>query len=256
MKWWDISFCISSSVKDWRESWNGMCPSPNRYRVWNSFFFALTWTIWESRNSVVFRGKAASLFNAVDSVRFRIVWWFKNFGRGFKDDITLLLLDVKERCVDSKPDKVTTKSVWAPPLIDDLTFNVDGSTIGNPGMAGIRGVLRDASGKILCLFSSSIEITDPISSEVIAIQRACNLIIFNQLLADRNITIISDSKAAVSWVNGEGFGSLKLVNVVYVIRQTLHLLTMLSVSFMPRSSNSLADSLAKASSGLHRERLK
>ncbi|KAK3221733.1 hypothetical protein Dsin_008758 [Dipteronia sinensis] len=99
------------------------------------------------------------------------------------------------------------------------------------------------------LVSSSIGITDSISSEVIAIQRACNLINSKQTLADRNITIISDSKVTVSWVNGNGFGSLNLVNVVYDIRQTLHRLKCLSVIFMPRSSNSLADCLAKAGSG-------
>ncbi|KAK3225856.1 hypothetical protein Dsin_005718 [Dipteronia sinensis] len=65
-----------------------------------------------------------------------IVWWFKNFGCGSKEDITLLLLDVKERCIDSKLNKVNTNSVWSPPLNDDLTFNVDGSVFGNPGMAG------------------------------------------------------------------------------------------------------------------------
>lgn len=32
--------------------------------------------------------------------------------------------------------------------MDNLKFNVDGSARGNPGPAGIRGVLRDSKGKL------------------------------------------------------------------------------------------------------------
>ncbi|KAK2643497.1 hypothetical protein Ddye_025260 [Dipteronia dyeriana] len=86
----------------------------------------------------------------------RVVWWFKNFGEGSKEDITILQLDVEGRCVDEKSVKFRKPTTWCPLLDNDLIFNVDGSVRGNPGQAGIGGVLRDTSGKILCLFSTSI----------------------------------------------------------------------------------------------------
>ena len=38
--------------------------------------------------------------------------------------------------------------------MDNLKFNVDGSARGNPGPAGIRGVLRDSKGKVLFVLVS------------------------------------------------------------------------------------------------------
>ncbi|KAK3189625.1 hypothetical protein Dsin_029186, partial [Dipteronia sinensis] len=212
MGWWGISFCTTLTVNDWVNGWNGLCPFLNMKRDWNLLFFAMVWTIWEFRNNVVFGGKDANSSMAQDSVRFRVAWWFKNFGCGSKEDITILLLDIKNRCVDKYQTKVNRFYKWSPPLGNDLVFNVEGSARGNQGMAGIGGVLRDARGKILCLFSSCIGIAESNTTEVFTIHRACKLISFKQPLAERHITIISDSKAAVAWINGEGFGLLSLVN--------------------------------------------
>ncbi|KAK3212682.1 hypothetical protein Dsin_017388 [Dipteronia sinensis] len=115
--------------------------------------------------------------------------------------------------------------------------------------------MRDACGKILCLFSSSIGIADSCMSELLAIHKACALIASRMLLSNRNITIRSDSKSVVSWINGEGVGNLRFVSLVYAIRQFLKSMNSVSVEYTPRSSNSLADSLAKAGSGFQVERL-
>ncbi|TXG66508.1 hypothetical protein EZV62_007783 [Acer yangbiense] len=61
--------------------------------------------------------------------------------------------------------------------------------------------------------------------------------------------------AAVSWVNGEDFGKLRLVYIVYDIRLFLLNLKGLSVSFRPRGSNSVVDSLAKLGSSRLGDRL-
>ena len=85
---------------------------------------------------------------------------------------------------------------------NDLYFNDDGSARGNPRQADIGGVLRDGNGKILCLFLASIGISDSTLADVPAIHRACTLISSSMLSHDRCITILSDSKSVVSWING------------------------------------------------------
>ncbi|KAK2641221.1 hypothetical protein Ddye_022984 [Dipteronia dyeriana] len=117
--------------------------------------------------------------------------------------------------------------------------------VGNPGDADIGGVLRDSSGKVVCLFSFYVGVEDSITDEVLTIHRACHLISSRSRLAGRTITIISDSKSAVSWANGKDFGCLKLVNLIYDIRGVLQGLAGLSICFRHRDSNSFADSLAK-----------
>ena len=69
-----------------------------------------------------------------------------------------------------------------------------------------------------------------------------------QVLLGRAITFSSDSKVAVAWVNGSGFGSLKNLNLIYDIRDMLCFLGNAEVIYSPRASNTFADSLAKRGS--------
>ncbi|KAK4854934.1 hypothetical protein QYF36_002583 [Acer negundo] len=104
-------------------------------------------------------------------------------------------------------------------------------------------------------FSSSVGIADSIMAEALAIHRACDLISSRMRLSNRNITIMSDSKLVVSWINGEVFGKLSLVNTIYDIRQFIMSTDSVSIKYTPRSANSLADNLAKAGSGIQEDRL-
>ncbi|KAK2641018.1 hypothetical protein Ddye_022781 [Dipteronia dyeriana] len=184
----------------------------------------------------------------VDMIKFRVAIWFKNHRVVSEVDLSLLILDVGERCVDSTSIKTKKSMDWAPPFRHDMSFNVDGSARGDPGATGIGGVLRDYSGKVLCLFSYCVEISDATSAEILAIHKACQLVFDNQIFGNRNITIFSYSKSVVSWCNGEDFGNLRLVNFLYDIRQIIQSLKCLDIKFMPRGSNSFTDSLAKSGS--------
>jgi hypothetical protein len=255
MGWWGVHSCSNLGFVDWWKGWSALCPSLDRKRAWNVLFFAVIWTIWESRNGVVFRSSQACIGLALDTIKFRVALWFKNHGQGSNCDLTLLMLDIRERCVDSVPTKVQKSVVWVPPMGDELSFNVDGSARGNPRDAGIGGVLRDSSGKVLCLFSLYVGVVDSNSAEVLAIHRACQLISSNVRLASRNIALISDSKTAVSWIKSKDFGNFKLVNLIYDIRSFLHNSIGKSIFFKPRGSNSFADSLAKGGSSRSGDRL-
>ncbi|KAK2641058.1 hypothetical protein Ddye_022821 [Dipteronia dyeriana] len=182
-----------------------------------------SWKLWS-----LAMGKEAILSLAIDSVKFRVALWFKLYGPSSKD-LTILLLDVEGRFVDSLSTKIKA--------------------------SGIGEVLRDANGKVLCLFSAGVGRGDSILAELLAIHRACALISSHMFLLDRNITILSDSKMVVSWIEGEGFGNLNLVNWVYDIKQFLASLNSVSIKYTSRSCNSLADSLAKSGSSIQAERL-
>ena len=210
----------------------------------------MIWTIWEYINNLIFKDQVPSLEKAEDDARFRVAWWFKHYGKGSKLPVSLLILNVKESCVILAPLKKKLKGRWMPPVGDNLKFNVDGSANGNPGSAGIGGVLRDANGRILCQFSLAAGIQDAITAEILAIRKACELCAIKPSLSDRNIHIASDSSVAVSWVNSvDNFGSLTHVNAVLDIRSYLQSQKGLSLVFNPRETNEMADGLAK--SGAH-----
>ena len=78
------------------DSWLGLFPAAKHKSAWSILFFAMIWTIWETRNNLIFRGKEASIDKAVDDVKFRVAWWFKYFGKGIKVLISVMILNIKE----------------------------------------------------------------------------------------------------------------------------------------------------------------
>ena len=143
MGWWRVIGCIPKTIAEWADSWVALSPSRSSRRAWTTLFFAIVWTIWDFRNNKIFKDKEASLFLASDTVLFRVAWWFKHHGKGSSDPITTLLRNISEFCKDSNMPKKSRFVRWIPPGKEALKFNVDGSSRGNPGAAGIGGVLQN-----------------------------------------------------------------------------------------------------------------
>ncbi|KAK2636400.1 hypothetical protein Ddye_031192 [Dipteronia dyeriana] len=182
-------------------------PKEESERVWETLFFTVVWTIWKCKNQVVFNSMSVSLDQAEDTVKFRVVWWFKHHAKGFNESISTMLLNIKELCIDDNTNKLRSNMEWTPPAFNRLKFNVDGSSLGKPGPAGIGGVLRDCKGK--------------------------------------NIKVVIDSKVVVSWVNNGGFGNVNHVDIIYNIRGCLYILDTTIVNFSSRDTNQMANGLAK-----------
>ena len=65
----------------------------------------MLWTISETRNLKVFKDTAVDFGVAEDTIKFRVACWFKHHGRGLKEAITSILLNISELCKDSKKIK-------------------------------------------------------------------------------------------------------------------------------------------------------
>ncbi|KAK2644836.1 hypothetical protein Ddye_020031 [Dipteronia dyeriana] len=207
-----------------------MCPKQNSLRAWSSLFYAVVWTVWEARNICVFEEKEVSIVYASDLVN--------------------------EVCVDRRKCTVCPKQVWFPHCVNSLKFNVDGSSRGKPGLAGIGCVLCNENGRVLCLFLAHVGIEDSNTTKIMAIHRALQLCVTKPALIGRDIVIIIDSKVAVSWINNmEVYGSLKHVELIYNIRGFSKFLGGVPVVYNPRHTNSFADSLAKMGSNMMEDRL-
>ena len=208
-------------------------------------FFSVVWTVWEARNNLVFKGKPVDLPRVEDMVRFRVGWWFKHFGGGSSDLITLILLNLVECCSEDTRKKFISYERWSPPVANNLVFNVDGSVRSSYGHAGIGGVLRDHHGKVLCFFSSFVGVQDATAAEIMAIAKACELLGTRTELIGRCISIASDSKIAVDWVKSRGLANTNHMQLIQFICNSLDRLGKASVDYCLRSSNSYTDILAK-----------
>ncbi|KAK2651418.1 hypothetical protein Ddye_011274 [Dipteronia dyeriana] len=137
MSLWGVGVCFSVSLREWWRGWGGLFTKKVSMRAWTSMFFAIVWTIWESRNNKVFRSVEAVFENAMDLVKFRVAWWFKNLGKCSNESVSLLVIDTAERCLDLGKIMVPKMGDWIPPQPEISMFNAV-SWINTPCLENIN----------------------------------------------------------------------------------------------------------------------
>ena len=80
----------------------------------------------------------------------------KEFFKFTFDDI----LSNWEACMGCCPRKERRPIPWSPPPYRVSKFNVDGASRGNPGPAGITGVIRNSKGDVILMFSKHVGVCD------------------------------------------------------------------------------------------------
>ncbi|KAK8558682.1 hypothetical protein V6N12_041982 [Hibiscus sabdariffa] len=121
-------------------------------KIWQICLFSFLWSIWLSKNEVVFNGKSFDVYNCFSICITRIAWWCKakwpdlgvSVGDIVNNPSSLLWLKV-----------VSVKKAllaWSIPSETSLIFNVDGAAVGGFGHAGIGGVLRNSENKTLIIW--------------------------------------------------------------------------------------------------------
>lgn len=134
---------------------------------------------------------------------------------------------------------------WTPPPQELLKWNVDASLNPAISKSSIRGVLRDHSGKFMCLFSSPIPLMEINHAETLAIHWAINITRKSERTKHSSIIIESDSSNAVKWCNGVIKGPWNLTFTINSIRGALAKGPSISIVYRSRESNMVADSMAK-----------
>lgn len=132
---------------------------------------------------------------------------------------------------------------WEKPPDSWVKINVDGAAQGNPGNAGMGGLIRDASGCWLEGFSVFLGISSNIVAELWAILKGL------QLAWDRGykqVILESDSKAGLSLIADAEVVSTHF-NLVKQIRDMMHRNWECELKHIWREANNCADWLAKES---------
>ncbi|KAK2660961.1 hypothetical protein Ddye_007494 [Dipteronia dyeriana] len=252
-----------SDLEDCNAVWNGFSPPKvelflwqllkDRLLVWVTLFSAIAWSIWEARNQVMFKGNPVDITYYVDLVRFMVAWWFKHYGKGSSEQISIILENLKTCYAEVKKVRTSGNKVWVPPKEEDLSFNVDGSVRRIFWKAEIGGFLRNSKGKILCSFSAPVSSLDVNMVELMAIHKACVICVSNPVFVGKKITISSDSRTAVSWVIDNDFCNLCLWDLIADIRSMLLHLSNTTVKHCSRDLNDMTDRLAKQGAALNGE---
>jgi hypothetical protein len=122
----------------------------------NFFFWCLVsfgvWNIWLRRNQFVFKPDSSFTDPVATTISFALEFFYI-IGSYSKVKI-MVPIPIK----------------WSPPPLGWFKLNTDGSSLGNPGMAGGGGVIRNHFGDWVGGFSRAIGFTTSVQAELRALK--------------------------------------------------------------------------------------
>ncbi|XVE77673.1 hypothetical protein DITRI_Ditri13aG0081000 [Diplodiscus trichospermus] len=165
------------------------------------YFGVIIWSIWLHRNDIIFRGNQLNLCKLVDLIKFRIAIRVKEKWPQLHMGVNDIIRNPAIISIPAIHTHPRPGMVWINPAVGYMKFNVDGSSLGKPGPAGIGGILRNHQGEEVIRFSKSIGFVDSNEVELLAIREAFILFITSRLVSVCLLIIESDSKTAVTYIN-------------------------------------------------------
>ena len=249
---WGMNWVFPLSLMEAFEQWIIYGENSFFKKVWVAIFPIIMWSIWKERNARIFCNKKCSAAEIQDLILLRLSWWIKGWSLPFpysSDDIirnpSCLLWNPAGPRAASCSLRSSQDCIWSPPPAGTYKWNVDASLISSLARSAIGGVLRDSNDIFKCVFSKPIPLIEINSAEVLAIFRASQIALGTDFFKSCNLIIESDSVNAVRWCNEDMGGPWNLNFQLNFIRNARRSWLNLKIIHKGRSSNVVADSLAK-----------
>lgn len=248
---WELHWVFPSSLREAFDQWRFKRKELFFKKVCLASFYIIVWSLWKERNARIFNGVALSLSQLQELVLARLCWWIKGWGDPFPYSCDEVIRN--PQCLAwASPQEASgvgshfvTPRQWSPPHIGFLKWNVDASVKSSPHMSAIGGVLRDYSGRFMCMFSSPIPPLEINCAEILAIFRPIQISMASNIIKDSPIIVESDSKNAVRWCNEASGGPWNLGFQLNFIRNARSQWLDVMICHKGRESNMVADTLAK-----------
>ena len=181
------SLFFNSNLQDWLETNGTNQQRVGRFAVpWSIVFSFAIWLLWKQRNLMVFKGRRPNPLLAKD-----------------------ILLRAFEYLSYASPTKDAVRRVckpvcWSKPASGWVKLNTDGSSLGNSGLAGGGGLIRDEEGKWITGFACKIGKTTSFIVELWALHDGLNVCINHRFAAvevELDAKAIIDALANLSYTN-------------------------------------------------------
>ena len=191
---------------------------------WQTFFAFGIWTLWLRRNQIIFKAGSILPNPAVCAVSHASEFFY--------------LMDVKTNAKNRIPISVK----WNPPPVNWAKLNTDGLVLGDPGLAGGGGVLRDSLENWIGGFSRSIGITSCVQAELRALKYGLLLALNLEI---SKLEIEMDSSVVVESLKSTSMPNVFLRSIVDDCRLLLERFEATTIKYIYREANRCADALAK-----------
>jgi hypothetical protein len=182
IKWWGLSWCCPKNLSGLFSQWTFMVHGKFQKKAWLMLFFSVAWSLWLLRNDLIFQQKSPNYDSVFFLIITRLCLWLKALHLDFPYSPSDLLRSAEGLIRWSNIQITRTSVIWSPPTIDSFKWNVDGSSLGKPGLSGISGVLRNHHGHLFGIFSLPVGILDSNIAKLRDVVRAIELSASNCLL--------------------------------------------------------------------------
>ncbi len=229
--WHDLNIpniCLAAfslPLIDWLKLNCSIACAYDGFLPWNYVFSFGIWNLWLRRNIFVFNSCSVIPDPVANTIAFASEL-FCLMGKGSH---------VKLR--------VPTPIKWKPPDLGWVKLNTDGASLGNPGIAGGGGLIRDSNGGWVGGFARAIGVTTSVQTELRALKDGLMLAID---LGIPYLAIEMDSLVAVEFVNSKTMPNVFLSAIVNDCRCLLERFERYTLHHIFREANGCADALAKA----------
>lgn len=249
--WWDLwnlSWVWPKSLNLALSQWNYPRKEKLFKKIWLAAFIVIIWSIWRERNERIFNKKESSVSEIKNLILVRLCWWMKPWNLSFPYTIEEVIR-IPQCLLWGSAVPRRSKTSHLPPLIQLRSNPPDpclkwmvGFTPFSPkegaragGIYG--GFLRHELGVVLCSFSCPFPPMGINEVAVIAIHRALQISLSVQNLKDREISIFSESRQAISWCLNLSSGPTNLSFLLNFIRSSCKKLPLLKFDYLSSCSS-------------------
>ena len=176
-----------SELKDWL-SLNGKLSKSiiGGHPPWKILYSFVVWLIWKSKNNYVFNGKLANPRLATE--------------------ITNQAMEFMYCYSSSKASNGRTSKLvrWEKPPSGWTKSNTDGASLGDSGVAGCGGIVRDEKGNWVAGFTRRIGITNSFKAELWGLQDGltmCSNLNISSLIVELDAKVVVDIFHNVNYEN-------------------------------------------------------
>ncbi|KAL0315332.1 UNVERIFIED_CONTAM: putative ribonuclease H protein [Sesamum radiatum] len=207
-----LCLCDTGSLTHMVHFWRYSTPFHSDLHIRTLILFLILWFTWTQRNAAKYRGV---LFST--------------------DGIIL-------KQIPRAPSIVR----WHAPSPSWFKLNTDGSSLGNPGLAGAAGIIRDSAGHVHLAYQFALGIGTSVLAELTAVWRGMELALTHGLAL---LVVEVDATTVISLLKSRASGKWEVQHLIMRI-VCLQQLLVADVQHVFREVNGVADHLAKEAASL------
>ncbi|KAL0342511.1 UNVERIFIED_CONTAM: putative ribonuclease H protein [Sesamum calycinum] len=212
-----LCLCDTGSLTHMVHFWRYSTPFYSDLHIRTLIPFLILWFTWTQRNAV------------------------KYHGVPFSTDVIIL------EQVPRAPSIVR----WHAPSPSWFKLNTDGSSLGNQGLAGAAGIIRDSAGHVHLVYQFALGTGTSVLAELTAVWRGMELALTHGLAP---LVVEVDATTVISLLKSRASGKWEVQHLIMRI-VCLQQLLVANVQHVFREANGAADHLAKEAASLQLTRV-